>query len=215
MALSNAMGTLTESFLGAYADRVAQVASICSDTAQTLSEFHGDHQRMAAELRQRLTDQHEHLLSDVSKMRADRVAQVASICSDTAQTLSEFHGDHQRMAAELRQRLLSDVNKMRADVQTDHRKARKIWTDFSAEMQQRRAGKSGAPSKKTASARGMTDDLTVIAGIGATRQQRLNEMGIHTFAQLASSSSQKMSKAFGAFARAEQWTKEARKLSSK
>ena len=204
MALSNAMGTLTESFLGAYADRVAQVASICTDTAQTLSEFHADHQRMATEQRQKLANHMDALRSNV------------------AATLTTLDKSHQHMATELRQRLteqrerlLSDVNKMRSDLQTDHGKARKIWTDFNAEIQQRRAKKSDAPAKKTASARGMTDDLTVIAGIGATRQQRLNEMGVHTFAQLASSSSQKMRKTFGAFAHAEQWIKEARKLNGK
>ena len=61
------------------------------------------------------------------------------------------------------------------------------------------------------------DDLTTIGGIGADRQQHLNEMGIYTFAQLAGSKPQRIRKALGAsgrLANVEQWIEEARKLSS-
>ena len=63
----------------------------------------------------------------------------------------------------------------------------------------------------------VADDLTTIAAIGAGRQQCLNDMGIHTFEQLANSRPQRIRAALGAsgrLAKVEQWIEEARKRSS-
>ncbi|MCL5103273.1 MAG: hypothetical protein M1133_04055 [Armatimonadetes bacterium] len=219
MALSNAMNMLTESFLEAYDNRIAEVAGICSDTAQTLSEFHAAHQRMATEQRRKLSEQ------------------IDSLRSTVASTLNTLDESHHKMAAELRdklnnerERLLSDVSTMRNDLQVDHGKARKAWTDFNTQMRRRRAKGLGVATKKaaashaTASAPHATtkpkmahDDLTTIAGIGANRMQCLNGMGIFTFAQLATSTPQKIRNAFGAsgrLANVEQWIKDARKFKS-
>jgi uncharacterized protein involved in exopolysaccharide biosynthesis len=142
MALSNAMNMLTESFMKAYDNRIAQVAGICSDTAQTLSDFHDAHQLMASEQRTKLSEQINNLHSTV------------------AATLNSLDENHRRMATELREKLtsqrehlLSDVNAMRADLQADHSQARKAWTDFNTQMHKRRAGAapSATPKKATSS----------------------------------------------------------------
>ena len=220
MALSNAMNVLTQSFLEAYDDRIADVVGICTDTAQKLSEFNAAHQRMSAEQRQKLSDQIESLRSNV------------------AATLNTLDANHRQMAADLREklasereRLLMDVSAMRASLQIDHAQARKTWSEFNEKMRQRRAkgpsaspkkaptsqAKSGAPAK-TARGNAMNDDLTLIPGIGANRQTCLNGMGIFTFTDLGSSTPEKIRKAFGAtghLANVEQWIKDARKLRSK
>ena len=173
------------------------------------------HQSMAIQQRQRLAAGRVRLASDVSKVRGDLQAD--------------------------RKHLASEVSTMRGELQADQSEAHETWNSFTKVMQKRRAMKSGAPSPKAAARRPAqtrpqaaaapraavrsevsrqqpaADDLGTITGIGPGWQQRLNEMGIRTFAQLASSTPKKIRKAFGApgrLAKVEQWIEEAQRRSS-
>lgn len=59
------------------------------------------------------------------------------------------------------------------------------------------------------------DDLTTIWGVGPAVQQRLNDAGIHSYAQLVDSSPEQLRRALGEVARlanVEQWIEQARDL---
>ena len=183
------------------------------------------HQRMAVDQRRRLADYADQLRDNVAKM-------LESL--DTAH--QSMAREQQRRLATGRTRLASDVSKMRGNLHADQSEARKVWSNFATVMRGRRAKKSGAPSPKAPMAKAarppmtvakapvphavgevIPDDLTTIGGIGAGRQQFLNEMGIYTFAQLAGSRPQKIRRVLGTsgrLANVEQWIEEARKRST-
>jgi small subunit ribosomal protein S2 len=59
------------------------------------------------------------------------------------------------------------------------------------------------------------DDLTTIRGIGSNMQQRLNEAGIYTYAQLAASTPDEVRQGLGTvgqLAKVEEWIEQAREL---
>jgi len=56
------------------------------------------------------------------------------------------------------------------------------------------------------------DDLTTIRGIGLVMQQRLNEAGVYTFAQLAGSAPDELRRVKGAATLAEEWVAQAQEL---
>jgi len=209
--------------------------SMAVEQRRRLAEFGAAHQSMAVEQRQRLADYMYGLRDNVAKTRGDLADYVDGLRDNVTKMLESLDTAHQSMAAELGQILGS--------LYADRSEARKILNDFATVMRERRAKKSGIPSSKAGVAKAvkvrpaaarppitvaeapvphvieavMPDDLTTITGIGAGRQQRLNEMGIFTFAQLAGSRPQEILKALGAsgrLANVEQWIEEARKLSS-
>ena len=186
-------------------DLADYVDGLRNNISKMLRSFDTARQSMAVEQRQGLADYMCGLQDNVSKM------------------LKSFDTAHQSMAVEQRQRLAdgrarlaSDVSKMRGNLHADQSKARKIWDDFTTVMQERRTKKSGDLAPK-APAQVIPDDLTTISGIGAGRAERLNKMGICTFAQLAGSTPEEVRKALGTVAQlanVEEWIEEARELSS-
>ena len=217
MPLANEMRRLTKGFVDAFDDRIANVMSIRTNTAEDLSGFHNAHERMAAQQRQQLADY-------VGTLRDNMATMLKSL--DTA---------HSQMATELSKqmtavhaRLVKDVSNMRADFQKDQNEARKIWNSFNTLMQRRRAKKfSTAPQKAsekvttTLKAPGKVtttpDDFTTINGIGPARVKQLKKVGIHTFRQLAGSTPAKIRTAMGKtgnMANVEQWIKDAKKRNS-
>jgi predicted flap endonuclease-1-like 5' DNA nuclease len=70
-------------------------------------------------------------------------------------------------------------------------------------------------TKRHAEAAGIRDDLTQIKGIGAKRQELLNKAGIHTFAQLAQSTSEQLMRILGVHSgpvKVEMWISDARAM---
>ena len=174
-----------------------------------------------------LSDEMRRLTQDFQEAYGARSAAVADIRTDTAEELAEFHVAHQAMAAEDARGRLEDVDTLRSDtaamlgdLRAELDEARRVWSDFTTLMQQRRAGKpvarSRPPVKEYPPAEEVAaGDLTVIRGIGPRMQQRLNQAGIFTYAQLAASSAEELGEAIGAMERlanVEDWIDQARDL---
>lgn len=169
MTLSDEIRKLTQNMLKGHESRTAAVAGIRTSTAQELAEFHGAHQAMAAEQRQRLSEYGDGLrrgtatfLSDAAGARQAMATQqheqldeyMDGLRRGTAALLKELDAAHQAMAEEQRgrlaterERLTSDVATMRDRFQVEQRgmqadlsEAQQVWSSFTGQMQQRRGG---------------------------------------------------------------------------
>jgi len=252
MTLSDEIRKLTQNMLEGHESRTAAVAGIRTSTAQELAEFHAAHQAQAAEQRERLSEYRDGLRRDTATFLSDAAGARQAMATqqreqrdeyrdglrrDTATFLSDAAGARQAMATEQRgrlaterERLTSDVAAMRdrfqaeqSKVQADLSKARRVWSSFTGQMQQRRAGRPVAatpppPVKEappTEEAEAAADDLTVIRGIGPAMQHRLNEAGFYTYAQLVKATPNELRQALGEVgprANLEEWIEQAREL---
>jgi len=205
--------------------RAQYVEGVRSDTATLLKGFGAAQQEMATELRARLEEQESARLAQAADDARARAEYVDGLCSDTGAFLKQLDAAHQAMARDLRQRLGQE--------QADLREARRVWSSFSTLMEQRRAGKPAAPPPPSpppveevppgppAAAppevveEVTPDDLTAIRGIGSGMQQRLNDAGIYTFAQLARTRPSELREMLGdaaRLARVEEWIEQASQL---
>lgn len=242
MALANEMRRLTEDFLAAHGDRSTAVADIRDNTAKDLSKFHTSRKNMASQQSRRLADYVNGLSDNISKtlksldkahqqMAAEQRNHLADyvdgLHDNVADMLQSIDIAHHRMSVAQRRRLdaertrlASEVEEMRRSLQADQSEARKIWNNFAATVQGSKTKKTSAKTHTAKAAKPVlhiADDLTVISGIGMSRQNHLNDMGIYTFAQLAKSASKKIKESLGApgrIANVEEWIEEARKRSS-
>ena len=185
--------------------RVEYVEELRGNTAALLKELDAAQQAMAAELRAHMGEQ------------------------ETAR---------QAQAMEYMDELRSDVSAMRNELQAAQSEARRVWNSFLTIIQQRRRRKAAPPpppppppveeappvAEKVPIAEEAPpvaeevapDDLTTIRGIGPSMQQRLNEAGIDTYAQLAASTEEQLREALGEtagrLAKVEEWIEQARGL---
>jgi len=259
MTLSDEIRKLTQNMLEGHESRTAAVAGIRTSTAQELAEFHAAHQAQAAEQRERLSEYRDGLRRDTATFLSDAAGARQAMATqqreqrdeyrdglrrDTATFLSDAAGARQAMATEQRgrlaterERLTSDVAAMRdrfqaeqSKVQADLSKARRVWSSFTGQMQQRR-GRVGRPvaapppppppvkeAPPTEEAEAAADDLTVIRGIGTAMQHRLNEAGFYTYAQLVKATPKELRQALGEAGprvtrvNVEEWIERAREL---
>jgi len=236
--------------LEGHESRTAAVAGIRTSTAQELAEFHAAHQAMAAELRAHLDEQESERREQAAEDARERAEEVAALKTDTAAFINETHAANRQMAAELRARLdeqesarraqaaedareraeyvaalKSDTAAMLNDLQAEFDEARRVWSSFTGQMQQRRVGRPAAapppppvkeaPPAPTEEAEAAADDLTVIRGIGTAMQHRLNEAGFYTYAQLTKATPKELRQALGEVgprANLEEWIERAREL---
>ncbi len=257
MALSDEMRNLTQHMLAGHESRTAAVAGIRTSTAEELAEFHAAHQAQAAEQREQLDEYMNGLRRDTAAFLSDATGARQAMATqqrerldeytdglrrDTEALLKELDAAHEAMATEQRQRLAtererltSDVAAMRDRFQAEQREmradlseAQRVWSSFSRQMQQRRAGRPAAapppprsPAKETPPAsteEADADDLTVIRGIGPAMQHRLNKAGFYTYVQLAKAAPTELRQALGevgARVNMEEWVEQARELELK
>ena len=246
MALLNEMRRLTQGFLEAYDDRIAMVTAIRDGTARELSGFRAGHQRMAADQRQRLADYADGLRDNVTEMlksfdtvheamAADQREHLGAGRASLASDVSKMRGDLQADQGEARKVWSSFamvVQKRRAKKSGIPSSkaagvAKAVKVRPAAVRRPVTVAEEGPPAVRRpirvaeeamprAASEVIPDDLTTITGIGANRQQSLNEIGIYTFAQLAGSRPKKIRKVLGAsgrLANVDQWIEEARRRS--
>jgi predicted flap endonuclease-1-like 5' DNA nuclease len=211
-------------------------ARLAADTTTFRGELDDTHQAMAHAQRQQLAGGRARLAADTTTLRGE--------LDDTHQAMADTQRESMTAA---RQGLASDVASARRGfqaeqgaVRTDQRGARLVWQALAGLKQQRRTMKPAAivqPIGKTTSVKntvsvqstvvtkaapapepGRTlDDLKAIRGIGASMQQRLNQAGIRTFAQLAASTPAALRQALGdvsRLAKVEAWIAQARELTN-
>jgi len=259
MTLSDEIRKLTQNMLEGHESRTAAVAGIRTSTAQELAEFHAAHQAQAAEQREQRDEYRDGLRRDTATFLSDAAGARQAMATQqheqrdeyrdglrrgTAALLKELDVAREAMATEQRgrlaterERLTSDVAAMRdrfqaeqSKVQADLSKARRVWSSFTGQMQQRR-GRVGRPvaapppppppvkeAPPTEEAEAAADDLTVIRGIGTAMQHRLNEAGFYTYAQLVKATPKELRQALGEAGprvtrvNVEEWIERAREL---
>jgi len=167
----------------------AQTKTLRKDVTQFLSETAAAHGAMAAEQAERLAEQRstleEQMAATVQELAADREARADAQRKDLASGRAALAG--------------SVVNERRP-LQKDFAEGRRAWLSVDSLKKRGGAKPRATPAPGEASRRGgngRPDDLTVIHGLGPTMQQRLNDAGIRTFAQLAGSSVAGLRKALG------------------
>jgi len=170
----------------------------------------------------------EDLLAFISELK-EFVSELAEDVSDMQSGFRKAHanmaaktkGERERFLFELGQSLnvlRQEIAGFRREFAVDIAGARRAWFGHIP------AGTVAAKTKqiKTRHAAGaatddevISNDFTVIAGIGPARQGRLNKAGYYTFAQLAKSTPEKLQEILGGSARSanvENWIEDARDL---
>ena len=188
------------------------------------------HRNMAVELNQRLNDLHAHRREMSLEHQREMADYMSNLRNNVSTVVQDLNAARQDMAREQRHRLTtgrmhlaSEVNNMRRELHDDFSEAHEIWNSFRAHISESREKKGGmshtktAAPKKTMEKKATGDDLTTIPGIGPGRQKRLNEIGIHTFAQLADSAPERLRQALEgpeqlvSAVKVENWIQEAQK----
>ena len=160
--------------------------------------------RVFAETRQDMADeQRERLAAFVEELQTDTAALVADIGAARQEMADE---QRERLATE-RLRLAAKVSKLRRALQDDSGEASRLWRSLDALKRGRRV----QPAPRAVPAE--RDDLTQVKGLGPATERRLNDAGIVSLAQLATSSPDEIRQALGnagARANVNDWIKEAR-----
>ena len=211
MALTDEIRRLTQDFLRAYDTRDDQesarlaeaaedargraeyVGGVRSDTAVLLRDLDAAHGVMAAELHQRLAEE-----------RAD--------LSDARQVWSSFNALMQQRRAG-RPAVPSAPPPPVEKVMAPPPSVEEVAAPPAAVEAPPEAVEEAAPPLDVVEEEVAPDDLTAIRGIGAGMQQRLNEAGFHTFAELAESPPEELRQILGdvgRLAKVEEWIEEAR-----
>jgi len=190
------------------------------------NELDANRGEMAAKHRRQMDDYLHQLRGGVSNVVNDLNAARHNMAAEQRERLSagrqqlasEARGMRQRLSNG-RQQLASEVRGMRDALHADFSEAHNVWINLSAEMEKHKAKKHPAPQKArnmgaAVSPKRSHDDLTNIPGIGEGRMESLHKIGIHTFAQLAESTPERLRKALSGPAHlvdVESWIEEAKK----
>lgn len=209
---------------------------LSAETAAFLNALDTAHQTMTSEQQQELSEYLSTLKQNVDKLRHNALVFVEELgvtrqamADEQRQCLSEERTRLALEMAEMRGKLQAAQNELRA-VQDQ---ARHIWNEFTVMVRQQNSGEQFPvpvpitieetlppvevqPAEKPAPEQASPDDLTVIVGIGAGMQKRLNEAGIHTWAQLAASTPERLREVLGGvsrrLAKVEEWIEQSREL---
>src|SRR6202035_1206960 len=105
----------------------------------------------ASETARFLSTSEEERMKDFAALMGEIKGVVATIETDTAQTLADFRSDHEEMADALRSELSSfrvnlteAVDDMMAGFSVDHQQAHTHWENMSRSLAAKRAGKQSA-----------------------------------------------------------------------
>ena len=190
-----------------YDNRRNAVLSIRQNALEAVAELEEAHRRLAARMRERMSELDAH--------RARLASELDRKLHDLGASREQMGRDQDAGRKEEHARLEATVNQMREHLHADLEEGQHVWHEHARQMQDRvsAAGKQHAPTHRKAGGGSMGGDLTTISGIGAGRQQRLNEVGIHTFADLAGANPSALRDALGASGRlvnVEEWIQEAK-----
>jgi predicted flap endonuclease-1-like 5' DNA nuclease len=202
------------------------VSELKDDVADLLSAYREQRKEISEETK-------EKLIATIFKTKES----VADLADNVSQMISGFQQDHAEMArngkAE-RKAFLSHLTQDVTDLQReiahllealadDIAGAHRAWSGPTPEelkAQARRSAREEAKREKAVireepSAAMFPDDLTIIQGIGAGMQGRLNKAGIFTFAQLEKSEPEALRRILGKTGRmagVEKWIEQAKRL---
>ncbi len=208
-------------------------ADLRHDMAITLSDLDKAHAALAAA-------QDAELKEGFAELRRN----VGALLGDLERARQAMAVEQRAQLAEDRGRLAAEVAANRKELLDDFAGAHAAWAAFNATMAKRRQGAvataeplatRSAPADTTPaevpagesfsveqprvspeSAQPIVDDLTPIRGVGSGMQERLNELGIHSFAQLAQADANELRQRLGdtaRLARIESWIEQAEELS--
>ena len=244
MALDEEMRRLHETHSQHYDNRMDAVHSIRTNAADTMANIEDAHHKLASDLRRHmeslesnreqmardLRDHLSHFHRDLADNVKSKVADLEHAhderASEMSRHLQEMGADREKMGADQQHRLEDEharlaaaVDQMRSELQTEIGEAQQIWGEHLKHMHSKRMAHSRTAPATHRQSRPAADvagghDLTVIAGIGAGRQQKLNEMGIRTFADLAQASAHSLREALGSsghLVNVEEWILAAKK----
>jgi len=211
---------------------------LASGTAAFLGDADAAHQTMAAEQRQQMDAYMAGLRRKVDDLRQD----ATTFIEDLDAAHQAMAAEQQQWLATERAQLALDVGGLRAGfqaelgaVRADQGDARRVWRSFATLIQQgqgRRPSPAAGPPPSAAPppppppsppveeraappspvAEAAPDDLTSIRGIGPGMRGRLNQAGIHTFAQIAQSTPEELRELLGdagRLAKVEMWIEQA------
>ena len=166
--------------------------------------------RVFAETRQDMADeQRERLAAFVEELQTDTAAFVA----DMGPARQEMADEQRERLATERLRLAAKVSKLRRALQDDSGEASRLWRSLGALKRGRRAQPAPRARPAPRAVPAVRDDLTQVKGLGPATERRLNDAGIVSLAQLATSSPDEIRQALGnagARANVNDWIKEAR-----
>ncbi len=167
------------------------------------------------------------------RTKAERVAFVSGLertVGDLRRQISGAHAEMARRTKAERTAFVSGLKKMVMDLREefadDLAGARLAWLGPREHAEVRRRAKKEAERPKVKEERAEAgpevveevtpDDLTSLPGIGSATQNRLNEAGIHTYAQLAGTTPEHLRQVLGKpyrLADVEEWIEQARRRS--
>ncbi len=141
----------------------------------------------------------QHMNAELQSFISRLKAFAAGLDDEVFQMRKGFHQARSEMIARLQLELGGFTNGLRASVgsmlekyQSDRQGGRAAWTGKGHDAPQPKAF-----TKSQKNFEQNTDDLTRIPGIGSHRQAMLNQAGIHTFTQLASTTPEQLAKILG------------------
>jgi len=197
------------------------VTGLGDETIEFLKALDAAHQTMSHDLRKDLDGHVAGLRHAVAGLRHEAAIFVRDL-DDAHQTLArEQHRQLQAEQAQLASAVATLRHQLQAElgkVRSDHGQARRVWSSCARLMRQRRTRQAApSPMPETPamppvetpvspsvtqpatppSGEGPHDDLTSIRGIGPAMSRRLNQAGIHTYAQLAASNPDELRKGLG------------------
>jgi predicted flap endonuclease-1-like 5' DNA nuclease len=220
-SVSEFVGELQE----ASKDRSEDMSQHLDDLGAARAKMSAEQEQMLAEFHSDIHDSVDDFVSGLQKAHEDRARDVSQELHDLGAARKKMSAEQQRKLTKDRARLEATVNQTRKELRADMKGAHRAWNTFAAKAPHRetRTGTSARPTPARPSAhaageKGSTaaanDDLTVISGIGPSRQERLNELGIRSFAQLANATEAKLRDALGQSARLAnvgKWIEDAKK----
>lgn len=202
-----------------------------------LDDFLRNHQEMSDEQKSELSQFVVELQEDVVSFRQDTRSFMRELRANRQEVAAQQRAELAQQVASLKKDLLSVMAKLREEreqVRADLASAHAIWSESSKPTEQAQAPVMEPPEEELAAETPeeaetvptepapaveetpVADDLSVIHGIGASTQQKLNEAGIMTFGQLAGTTPDELRELVDVpvFAEVEEWINQARELMS-
>lgn len=187
-------------------DRAREVSGEIHDFGAAREKMSAEQEQMLMEFHTQLHDSVNDYVEGLHKASGDRAKEVSGEIHAFGTARKRMSAEQDRRLAKEHARLEATMSQTRKELRKDIKRAHQTWVDFAAKAPHRepkaRAAAHTKPAPAPARAGGggaaaAADDLTVIPGIGPNRQQRLNGLGIHTFAQLANTTEANLRDALG------------------
>jgi len=173
------------------------VASFRQDTRTFVRELRANRQEVAAQ------------------QRVELAQQVASLKKDLLSVMAELREEHEQVHADLASAHAIWLGSSKPTEQAQAPLMEPLEEELAAETPEEAPSEpEEAETVPAELAPALEDDLSVIHGIGASTQQKLNEVGITTFGQLAETTSDELRELIEVpvFAEVEEWINQAKEL---